>query len=370
MPNQKIAVLHITFNMDFGGTEQVIRQLVQHATRDRFAHAILCIDGWIGGIGEQLRVDDVSIFCHERRRGFDWQLVKHIRKLVREHEFDIVHCHQYTPYVYGALGAIRTKAQVVFTEHGRFYPDRSSWKRRFANQALLLITRRIVAISNATRRALSQYEWIPRRRVQVIYNGIADPSRNKCHAAQLKRQLGIPLDHLVVGTVSRLDPIKNHAMILATIASLIEKPIALVVVGDGPLRDELAARCNALGISERVFFVGSQSEPIPYICLMDIFLLPSFSEGTSMTLLEAMSCSKPCVVSDVGGNPEVVLNNATGLVVESGNTAQLREAILSLMHDGKTRLMYGQNGRRRFEELFEVGQMVTAYEQLYIGCLS
>ncbi len=108
---KSLKVLHITFNMGIGGTEQVIRQLVQGMASEGVESEILCIDGQIGPIGEALEQSGIPVHKLARKQGFDWSLIGGIRKCLRERRFDVVHCHQYTPWVYGWLAALGTKAQ-------------------------------------------------------------------------------------------------------------------------------------------------------------------------------------------------------------------------------------------------------------------
>ena len=168
-----LRVLHVTFNMGIGGTEQVIRQLVTGFNPQEVYNEILCIDGYVGPIGEDLKARGIRVSAVKRNPGFDRSLIKAIRGHLKAGSFDIVHCHQYTPYLYGWLAARLTGCKVVFTEHGRFHPDRYRYKAALINPVIAMMTPAIVAISSATRDALSRYEFIPKRKIQVIYNGIA-----------------------------------------------------------------------------------------------------------------------------------------------------------------------------------------------------
>src|SRR5690554_6654685 len=207
-------VLHVTFNMGIGGTEQVIRQLVLGSRGQEVEHEIVCIDGQVGAIGEQMREEGIPVHRVSRTPGFDRKLIRDLRDLIRARDVSIVHCHQYTPFLYGRLAAVGTGAKVVFTEHGRFHPDRYRYKAALINPFIAMMTPAIVAISSATRDALSRYEFIPKRKIQVIYNGIAPLQADPEEVKRLRKELGIPDDAFVVGTVSRLDPVKNQAMML------------------------------------------------------------------------------------------------------------------------------------------------------------
>lgn len=366
-PRRKIKVLHVTFNMAIGGTEQVIRQLVLAATSLGVVCEILCIDGEVGAIGKALQEQGISIATVKRTPGFDRNLIGMIRTYVRKNEIDVVHCHQYTPYLYGFLGALGTRAKVVFTEHGRFHPDRYRYKAMLVTPVIALLTPAIVAISSATRDALARYEFIPKWKIKVIYNGIQGLRSDSERKISLRESLGIPVNSFIVGTVSRLDPVKNQPMMLRAFKRFLTlNPDSwLLMVGDGPDRENLELLSRDLQIDHRVVFTGFKTNPTDYLALLDIFLLSSFTEGTSMTLLEAMSLGIPAVVTDVGGNPEILLNAQTGLLVPSDNEEEFAEAMLQIWRDpNKTKIMM-QESKKRFALKFSVQKMAEQYQRIY-----
>ena len=362
-----INLLHVTFDMHIGGAEQVIRNLVEATDKGRFTISILCIESPVGPIGEILLKKGYRIDSLSRKQGFDFKLIAEIRKYVRRHKIDVLHCHQYTPWVYGLFGSLFTGAKVIFTEHGRFYPDRTSWKRRVINPFLVRLTYHITAISKATRQALVDYEYIPAAKIEVIYNGIAELEIDNIATRQLRNELSIPENALILGTISRLDPIKNHRLLISSFARILQKypNLILLIVGDGEIRSDLEKLVNQLDISDNVIFCGFQPNPAAYLQLMDIFLLPSLSEGTAMTLLEAMSLSKPCIVTNVGGNPEIIEDRVSGLVTPSNDEDRLVAACDSLLQDAGLRKTLGDAGRKRFEERFTVQGMAEKYQGIY-----
>lgn len=363
---RKIKVLHITFNMGIGGTEQVIRQLVTSMDEKLVSHEILCIDGKVGAIGEQLQDLGITVTALNRESGFDVGLIKAIRRQVKQGGFDIVHCHQYTPYLYGFLAGFFTDAKLVFTEHGRFHPDRYRYKAVFINPIIALLTPAIVAISKATKKALHRYEFIPSHKIAVIYNGIVGLTRNQAASAEIRQALGIPDDGFVVGTVSRLDPVKNQQLMIDAFNQFLGKhsDAWLLMVGDGPDREFLENRVKEHNISSRVIFTGFKSVPVDYLAAMDIFLLSSHTEGTSMTLLEAMSLGIPAVVTDVGGNPEIVVNEETGLLTPPGDMQAFTDALCRL-RDSVLKQRLSENAKRRFAECFSAVTMSSQYLELY-----
>lgn len=362
----KSRILHVTLNMDIGGTEQVIKQLISGLDATRFRNSVVCIDNRIGAMGLELRAAGIDVFTLPRTPGLDWALVKNLQQLVRDQQIDILHCHQYTPYTYGALAARSSRVKVVYTEHGRFFPDSFRWKRRLANRFLRSYTNAITAISKATKNALVRYEWIPEDSIDVIYNGIAEPGTRAIDPV-IAKNLGLEANHIILGTISRLDPIKNQKMMIDAFRVINQNypQTRLLIVGDGPERAALEQHVANLELSHSIRLTGFQSDPRPYLDLVDIFLLSSHSEGTSMTLLEAMAQGKPCVVTDVGGNPEIISSGVDGLLVETENAAKFAEAIVQLLENPEMQFAMGQAARDTFARRFELHNMINGYESLY-----
>lgn len=357
-------ILHVTFNMDIGGTEQVIRQIIE-GSASSFSHAVFCIDGRVGDIGKALKAQGITFFKYQRAPGFDFQLLRYLRKIIREQQFDVVHCHQYSPFSYAVMAAFGSPARVVFTEHGRFYPDSYSWKRRLLNPILNLMTESVVAISAATAEALAHYEWFPRGSVAIIYNGLQYSPAAQADIDAVRARYEVA-GKTVLGTIARLDTIKNHGAMLDVFARVnaSNPDTVLMIVGDGPEREKSQAQVVSLGIQDSVIFTGFQTDPDPYFELIDIFLLPSFSEGTSMTLLQSMAAARPSVVSDVGGNPEIVKHGETGYVFAVDDLDEFERSI-ELLLDSEHRAAMGQRARKRYVENYTVEEMVDSYQRIY-----
>ena len=363
-----VNILHITFNMGFGGTEQVIRQLVTHLDKANFHNEIACIDGEVGPIGQSLKMDH-GIKYHTRRRasGFDLKTVLWLRRLIRSGHFNIVHCHQYSPYIYGWFAHWGTGAKVVFTEHGRFHPDQYRKKAKFINPFIARTSHKLVAISAATRDALVEYEYMPRSKIDIIYNGIAPLIAQESHKERLRSELRIKPGQKVIGTVARLDSVKNQALILRAARSLLDQKydIRILLVGDGPERQNLEALADQLNLGDSVIFTGFQSDPSTFLSLMDIFLLPSFTEGTSMTLLEAMSLGIPTVATRVGGTPEIVVEGETGTLIKSADLEAFVPAIQNLIDHSTIHKKMSENAKHHFTKRFTAQYMAGQYQLCY-----
>jgi glycosyltransferase involved in cell wall biosynthesis len=365
---KKTKVLHVTYDMRIGGTEMVIKNIIEGSDKELLDMSIFCIEEPLGPWGEEMRENGIAIHSQNRKDGFDTSLISGIRKVIKEQSIDVLHCHQYTPWVYGVLAAVGLRTKVIFTEHGRFYPDSSSWKRRFINPVLAFFTDHITAISKATKQALVEFEFLNEKKIEVIYNGIQPlPKASAEELKELRVSLQIPEHHMILGTVARLDPIKNQKMMIDAFNEVLkEQPdTTLIIVGDGELMDALQAQVSELGIRDKVIFTGYVTKPGTHIQLFDIFLLSSLSEGTSMTLLEAMSVGVPCVVTDAGGNAEVVEDGVSGVVADNGNITQFSSGTLSVLKKSGFASLTSKQGEHRFNEYFHMRCMNKYYSVIY-----
>ncbi|MCP3428500.1 glycosyltransferase [Opacimonas viscosa] len=369
MSDKKIKICHVTYDMRIGGTEQVILNLIL-GTKDQFNHQVLCIESPLGPFAKKLIDEEINIQSLTRKPGFDIQLLQQIRQYIMNEEIDILHCHQYTPWSYGVLACIGLKTKVIFTEHGRFYPDSISFKRKIINPLLSLVTAKITAISHATKEALITYENLSKEKIEVIYNGI---EKLKFHNTEtekldsLKEKLDLNSNDFILGTIARFDPIKNHEMMIRSIAELNSEGLSctLILVGDGENKQQLESLIDQLNIREKVVMTGYQPNPKYYFKLFDVFLLTSFSEGTSMTLLEAMSLGLPSIVTDVGGNPEIITHNKNGIVIPSNNTDSLKKAIRSLYDNTRIKCQLSSNAMDDFNKFFIANKMNQRYSNIY-----
>jgi glycosyltransferase involved in cell wall biosynthesis len=362
-------VLHITYDMRIGGTEMVIKNLIEGSDHDLFDMSIFCIEEPIGPWGIDLQNSGLQISSKARQPGFDTSLITAIRQHIKHNKIDIIHCHQYTPWVYGVLAALGTKTKVIFTEHGRFYPDFSSTKRKLINPWLCKITNQITAISKATKQALEEYENIPESRIEVIYNGIRPLIVNSAEVENIKKELDIGKDKFVFGTVARLDPIKNHKMMLNAFKLVKNQhsDALLVIVGDGEEKQSIMASIESLNLQNDVLLTGYKTNPAAYLAMFDVFLLSSLSEGTSMTLLESMSLSKPCVVTDAGGNKEIIINNENGFVTVNNDAQAFAGSMLKLITNQTLREKMSAQSLIKFQQLFSDNIMNKHFSNIYLG---
>jgi glycosyltransferase involved in cell wall biosynthesis len=357
-------ILHVVLGLDPGGTERLVVELVRRLGGDLPA-AVCCLDD-AGRWGAALVADGVPVTALRRRPGFRPALGRAVARAARRHGATIIHCHQYSPFVYGCLARMwRPGLRLVFTEHGRLSDGPPSAKRRCANRLLARLPHEVYAVSDDLRRHMIR-EGFDGSAVGVIYNGIdAGPPPDPALRACQRQRLQVSDATIVVGTIARLDPVKDLGTVLVAMSALArERPVVLLVVGDGPERARLEHQAAEAGLSDGVRFLGHRDDARQWLAACDVYVNSSVSEGVSLTILEAMAAGLPVVATRVGGTPEIV-DDACGRLVPPRDPAALAAAVRALSLDCAARRALGLAARRRVAERFTVDRMVQAYREVY-----
>jgi glycosyltransferase involved in cell wall biosynthesis len=365
-----VTIGHVLHRLYLAGAEVLAADLARRLG-GRYRFVFLCLDE-IGPLGEELAGEGFEVIDLARRPGVDWSVAKRLRQAVVRHGIDLLHSHQYTPFFYAATSrCLSSEPPVLFTEHGRHYPDRRSVKRVIANRVLLRRHDRVTAVGAFVKQALVYNEGIPAPRIEVVLNGI-DPERfSDDHligvGADARRELGIPPERPVILQVARFHPVKDHATAIRALAEVVKQvPDALLVLaGDGDRRVDAQSLVDDLGLTSNVRFLGVRSDIPRLMAAADVFMLSSLSEGISVTLLEAMAASLPIVTTDVGGNSEIVVDGETGYLSPRGDESRLAGNLVRLLRDDDARHRMGRAGRQRLLEHFTQRQMHDAYERVY-----
>lgn len=243
------------------------------------------------------------------------------------------------------------------------------WLRRLHTP----LVSRYVTVSEHLQRYLVDGVGIGPSRVRTICNGV---DTERFAPGTPSAALDLPPSFFEpgvvrVGTVGRLQPVKDQATLVAAVAQLISsrpdlrRQLRLLIVGDGPQRAALQQQAAQGGLADITWFAGAQTEVAAWMRALDVFVLPSLNEGISNTLLEAMACGVPVLVTPVGGSTEVVAASEHGGFFEVGAAGQLTELLAAYVDDPELRRRHAIASRRRACELFSIDTMVNAYQRLY-----
>jgi glycosyltransferase involved in cell wall biosynthesis len=358
-----IRILQLLQGLAIGGIERMVLDLVFALPEAEFTTSFCTFDRE-GQLASEVAARGMSLHFRKRQRGLDAGFVLWLAKLLRRERIQILHAHNATAFFYGAAAArLAPGTRFLYTEHDRAFP--TPWRERGLHALLARGVDAAVTVSDTLRDNLVRYEAFPADRLHVVKNGVTlrAPQRD---GAAMRAELGIGM-RPTAGIVARLAPVKNHALLLRAWKQVLETvPNAvLLVVGNGSTEPATRALADELGLGDAVRFVGFRLDVAEILASLDVFVLSSLSEGLSLTLLEAMAAGLPIVATRVGGNPEVVQDGDTGLLVPSGDPPALARALARLLLDAELRVQMGESGRRRYSQNFTLQAMVRGYVRLY-----
>ncbi len=354
-PIHPIRIAHVAAQLDIGGMEKLLVEFAKHADRQRFELRFVSLSSR-GRLVDEIEACGWPVACLEEPPGFRLGLVLRLARLFRRCNIDIVHTHNTKPLIFAAPAARLARVpRVVHTRHGQRF--RASSRQTALFPWLAAMTDRVVCVSKDSAE-LSAREGISEKRIKTILNGI-DLSRFDYIGPQERGPA------LMVG---RLSPEKDVETLVWAAALVVRErpPFRLRIAGDGPCLASLKQLAYNLGLQGKVEFLGEVRAIPGLLAQASLFVLPSLTEGVSLTLLEAMARGLPVVATHVGGNPEVVVNGETGYLVPTKSASELAAAILAVLRDPDHARLMGLAGRRRVEKYFDVRRMMAEYETLYL----
>lgn len=366
MTPRKIRIMHVVNNLNYGGMERIVAELAQRTDASRFETHVLAL-GYMGHFGDGL--DDFATL-HVANKMPRWSML-HPRSLaqqIAEIAPDVAHLHSGVFYKASLAAAMANVPYQIYTDHGRQNPD--PWIYRTIDRRASRRVDVIVAVSEALRAHLATFVQDPSR-LRVIPNGVDTERyapRDDDH--EFRRELGLAVDVPIVGSIGRLEPIKGYGVMIEAFALLRKnwtdgiRPV-LVLVGDGSDRETLVSAAASLGISDAVHFVGWRSDIERVQRSFTIFSMSSHSEGTSVSLLEAMSSGLCPVVTDVGGNAAVLGPDLAHRLVPPADPGALAKGLSDALHDVAARTRDGSTSRQTVIDAFGLGAMVERYDELY-----
>jgi L-malate glycosyltransferase len=364
----KPVICQLLHTLHVGGAE-VLATRLGRKLQDQCRFIYVCLDD-AGTLGRDLRDEGFPVYVLERCRGVDWRCAFRLARILKQEKVDLIQAHQYTPFFYGLLARlIHRKPPLLFTEHGRHFPDYPRFKRKVANRLLLQARDRVVAVGQAVRQALINNEGIAAARIEVVYNGVEIERDGDAPANSLsvRHELGFAEDDFLILQVARLDYLKDHA----TAVRLMNRVTAqlpgarLLLVGDGPEQAAIQQLVQSLGLGKHVRFLGLRTDVARLLRSADLFLLTSISEGIPLTIIEAMLARLPVVATQVGGVPEIVIDGETGLLGPAGDDSTLASHVIKLADNHHVRLQMGQQGRQHATARFSERRMHEHYLKLY-----
>jgi len=365
----RLDILHVVENLERGGLERMVIDLIgaQHAAGHHCRAICLFRPGALAG---ELEAQGIEVRACGKRGGLDLAALRRLRGWLRATPGAVVHTHNANAHYHTAAAATGLPiVRLINTRHGMGAAQprsRGEWLYRRSMGR----TDTVVAVCEAARARFAQQGVSPRGRLLSVPNGIRidrfSPAAEARRAA-LRGDLGFAPGTRIIGTVGRLNPVKDQATLLRAFARLRGEfaDTALVLVGDGALRAPLEAQAAALGIGDAVRFLGDRGDVRELLQGFDVFALSSLSEGYSMALLEACASGLPIVATDVGGNREIVVDGRNGRLAPPARDDALAEAFATLLRDPAGAGAMGRAGRDWALREASIETMAGRYEALY-----
>jgi glycosyltransferase involved in cell wall biosynthesis len=365
------SIAYFTDSDKFGGAERYLLQIFQELDPTRWHISLYYHDNH--GIAPLIeKASSIGVILHpvplmplgvEGAR----QALSFSRAL-REDQLDIFHANLTWPLSckYGMAGAVMARVPAILATLHTFPQIRFGWPTRLQQRLLGQWIDRYIVVSRAMGKQLHQAFWIPKSRIRVIYNGI--PAHRSPTFSQ-KQALSINNNHPVVFTAARLDRQKGLDYLVQ--AAALVPQATFLVAGEGPEHEALQVQVSSLGLQDRFYFLGFQTDIESWLARADLFVLPSLFEGLSLSVLEAMAAGKPVVASYIEGMDEVIIADETGLLVPPADPQALAQAIRLLLADPVRADAMGRSGKDRVQRHFRLEKMVVrlldTYDEVLTG---
>jgi glycosyltransferase involved in cell wall biosynthesis len=374
VPNCRSAlhVVHGVFALDVGGLERIVLDLVRAGCCAGHRVSVVCVErrGTLASEIERLSGQVISL---DKPAGCPSETIRRASTLLAELKPDVLHTHHIGALWYlGQAARLQQQIPVLHTEHGNRFRRETGWmnclKARLLVHRAARFSTQICCVSDEIADVITRWRSVPRHKVSVVSNGIdADAFADRSQATAVRQELGIA-DHVpVIGTVGRLNEVKQQELLLRAASRLSSRfpNLHVLLVGDGPERARLETETVRLGLGDRVHFAGHQSRTSQFYQAFDVFTLTSRSEGFPVALLEAWATGLPVVCSAVGGIPRIVTDGMDGLLFPSGNLSALCSSLNALLSDQCRAQMLGRAGQSLVRRKYSLEQMASDYDRRY-----
>lgn len=360
-------LLHLIETTGPGGAETVFLNLFRAFRSGDFRSvALVSEEGWVD---RTLRAEGVEPAVTHAKGSFNWRYLRDIVRVVRREQVDLIQAHLPGACVYACLAGMVTRTPVVSVFHGAV--DVSEGDRLMAIKiaAINAGSGRIVSVSEGLQEDLKGRTTLRGDRMQVIYNGVPTGSTAGGDGARLRRELGLPAESVLVCSVGNVRSAKGYQFLVDAAGILKDRAphIHFLIAGQGKgsLYDGILESRAEQGVTDTVHFLGFRSDGMWLLESSDLFLLPSTSEGFSISTIEAMSAGLPVIATRSGGPQEILTPEVDGLLIEPGSGQAIADAVLALAADPERRVALAAAASRTVAERFSLAAMIEAYEGVY-----
>lgn len=366
-------VLHLIDSGGMYGAEKVVLTLLKELQGSQYPGILGCIresESERLQIAVEAEAAGILVEYFTMKRGVNLSGLQNIRRFIEDKNLRLVHSHGYKPNILLSLLPGRN-FKAVSTVHG-WAKQSAGMKGRlyeFLDAVALKRMDRVIAVSKAVLKDLTE-RGLKNDRIDLIYNGIKiDADIPFFDRLSIRQKYGIPPDVFVIGAVGRLVQVKGHAYLIEAMPSILkERPdCRLVIAGDGPLNKDLEFLIKKLNLAGNVKLPGYVGEIEPFLAMIDLFAMPSLSEGLPISLLEAVASGKPVLASAVGGIPEVIHSSDHGILVPPADSSSIAGAVKSLFSEKDRMQRMSMVGREFVGDQFSSTVMAENYLSVYSG---
>jgi glycosyltransferase involved in cell wall biosynthesis len=371
--SQFLTVLHVVDSLEFGGLERVVADLAIAQTK--YGHKVIVFSiNPTNGLLPELLAADIPVVLGGKSSSIDFGVLRKLRKTAVGFGVDVVHAHNFVPnyYAAAALIGVDSRPPLVGTCHdmGNRLSNR---KLRWLYRLSLLRTARVAMVGQQVHDRYVASGVVKATSAEIVMNGIPVRLFNGSteRRQNARKVLGLSDDLLVIGCVGRLVQLKNQRLVVECMPALLRlhPTLHLVVVGDGPLESALHAQALSLGVAAHIEFLGNRSDVADLLPAFDIFALCSSTEGLSIALLEACASSLAVVATNVGGNPEIIQDGQTGLLIPVDDHDALRNALHSLLADPALRARLGAGAAEWTGAHASIDALCSTYNRFYLRAM-
>lgn len=366
---KKIQILHIIKSLGRGGAEMLLPETLKFHDRERFEFHYVYFLPWKNAMVEAIENNGGKVTCLSAGNNFQilWR-INDIARYVRDHGIQLIHAHLPWAGIVARIAGRLTQIPVMYTEHNK--QERYHFLTRWCNVATLNFLSKMIAVSRDVEESVRRFKPGLKVPLETILNGVDVGAFAPGHydPTIIRKKFSISAGTPVVGTVAVFRTQKRLDLWLE-IAKRIVTAIpetCFIVVGDGPLKDQLESRKVGLGLEAKVFFAGRQTDVKPYLASFDIFMMTSVFEGLPVAMLEAMASGCAVISTDAGGVKEVIRHGVDGLLCPVSEPFGLVGYACDLIKDEGKRKEFSTNGRQRISDSFNIKKMVLELEKSYL----
>ncbi len=372
--NEPPLIAHVIFSLGVGGLENGVVNLINTMPEEKYRHTIICIKNSTD-FCQRIKKQNVAIYELHKKEGHDFGAYLRMYRLLKQIKPAIVHTRNLAAIEYQVPAWLAGVKHRIHGEHGWdvFDPDGNNKKYQQLRRFLSPLIDKFIPLSQHLEDYLRDKVGISSEKIVRICNGV---DTEKFYPVSQKTSLPdcdllFNSEFIYIGSVGRMHGVKDQLTLVRAFIRLLEKQpelkanVRLIIIGDGPLRDQAIRLLESKAVAELAWLPGQRNDIADIMRRLDIFVLPSKAEGISNTILEAMATGLPIVATRVGGNPELIDEGQTGLLVEKENNEAMANALLDYVNDPVKRQRHGQQALEKVQKQYSLQVMVDNYAAVY-----